>query len=152
MLTYDNPLIPDNHTGKPSSKRFQLQFSTYHKTLVRTNENQSIITLKVIQIFQEKSHHELQWSDETLADSKDCISDSTGVISKFIVMKFRKPPGNINYLTFTPSELKYVICFEEGKIEAFFRGEWFCRSYFHRGTIRGGLNRGAEAGCFMYWH
>ena len=55
-------LIPDNHTGKLSSKRFRLQFSTHHIKLVKINENQSIIKKKFNLIFRKKCHHGLLWS------------------------------------------------------------------------------------------
>ena len=38
--------------------------------------------------------------DKTLADTKNCLSDTTEVISKLIGVKFRKSPGNISYSTF----------------------------------------------------
>ena len=50
-------LGPDYHTVKSSSKGFQLQFPARHKKLLKTNENQSIITKKINPIFRKKSHH-----------------------------------------------------------------------------------------------
>ena len=39
---------------------------------------------------------------ETLADTKDCLSDTTKLTSKVIGVKFRKYQGNIKYSTFPP--------------------------------------------------
>ena len=52
-------LIPDYHTGKPSSKQFQKRFPAHHKKLGKMNENRSIITKKFNSIFWAKSHHGL---------------------------------------------------------------------------------------------
>ena len=60
-------LILDYHTGEPLSKWFQLRFPPQHKKLVKTNDNQSIITMKFNPIFQEKRqgfHLVTLWGDK----------------------------------------------------------------------------------------
>ena len=78
-------LIPHYHAGKPSSKRFQLRFSTHHKELQKRKKFEKKVTTDCYDL------------DESLADTKNCLSDTTDVISKLNEMKFRKSPGNINY-------------------------------------------------------
>ena len=86
-------LIPDYHTGTSSSKQFQLRFSTHHKGLIKTNENHSVITKNLTRYFVKNVTTDYCDSDQTLADTKDYMSDTTEVISKPIGEMFRKPPG-----------------------------------------------------------
>ena len=126
-------LISDYHTGKPSFKRFQLQFPAQNKKVVKTNENQSFITKKFNPIFQEKTTTNCF---DTNCFDKDCLGDIAEVISKFIGVKFRKPPGNTNYSTFPPGKYISVTFFQRGV---------FYRADFHRGTLQGRFSRGTEA-------
>ena len=66
------------------------------------NENQSIISKKYHSIFRENVSTDFCGPDETAADTKDRLSDTTKAVSKLIRVKFRKSPGNINYSTFSP--------------------------------------------------
>ena len=75
---------------KPSPKRFQLWFLTHHKKLVKTDKNQSMIMKKINRVFEEKVNTDCFNSDETLADTKDCLSDTTEVIPKIVGMEFGK--------------------------------------------------------------
>ena len=61
-----NSLISDYHTGKPTSKQFQLCFPTHHNKLIKANENQSIRTKKFDQIFCGKGHFELLLTQNSL--------------------------------------------------------------------------------------
>ena len=124
-------LIPDNHTGKLSSKRFRLQFSTHHIKLVKINENQSIINKKLNLIFRKNVTMDCCDPDETLADTKDCLSDTTAVISKLIGMRFRKLPRNICYLTFPPWWAKLCSMHRGGrKFKPFSAGSGFTGQSF----------------------
>ena len=87
-------LIPYYHTGKTSSKRFQLRISAHYKKLVKTNENKFIINKKFNPILGKTN------LDEILADAKDCLSATTRGISKLIEVKFRKSPGDNSYSRF----------------------------------------------------
>ena len=89
-------------TRENPSKRFQKQFPDHHKELVNMNGNQSIISRKIAWYFQKKVTTDSFYSDETLGDTKYCLSDTPEIISKLVEEKFRKPPGNINYWTFPP--------------------------------------------------
>ena len=48
---------------------------------------------KVEQYFEKKVTKECRDPDETLAYTKDCLSDTTRVISKLIGVNFKKSPG-----------------------------------------------------------
>ena len=66
-----NYLIPDYHTGKPTSKQFQLCFPTHHNKLVKENEKQSIKTKKFNQIFLGKAHLGLLLTQNSLGGSSE---------------------------------------------------------------------------------
>ena len=83
--------LPDSrlsHEKKRSSKQFQLRFPARHKKLVKLNKNQSIISIKINLMFQEKKVTTYCSDDRTVGwaprDTKDCLSDTTWVISKLI--------------------------------------------------------------------
>lgn len=60
--------------------------------------------------FDKKVTAEFYNPDETLANTKDCLSDTTGIISQFIGSNVRKSPGNINWEHFHWGKLNYIIC------------------------------------------
>ena len=62
-------LIPDIHTGKPSSKRFQLRFSAHNKKLIKLNKNKSFKTKNFN--FGKKVTPDCCGPNETLTDPKD---------------------------------------------------------------------------------
>ena len=82
-------LILDYKRGKLPYKRFQLSFPAHHKTLLKIDEDQSIITNKFNPLFWEEG---TGWGggggvtiycrdiDQTLANTRDYLSDVTGVI------------------------------------------------------------------------
>ena len=88
--------------------------------------------------------------DETLAEDKDCLSETTGVISKLIGAKFRKLPGNMNYSTLWSEETKlYNIRRGGRKIKLFsarsgFTGQIFIRE-LNGVDSSGGLRQGVNA-------
>ena len=106
-------LILDYKRGKLPYKRFQLSFPAHHKTLLKINEDQSIITNKFNPLFWEEgtgwggwgSHHLLSWHrpDPSKYQGLSKWCHWGNIISKFIGMKSRKWPGNINYSTFLPA-------------------------------------------------
>ena len=81
--------------------------------------------------------------NKTQADSKDSLSDTTSVISKFVRVKLRKSPANINYSRLPPGWTKlFNIHQEGGKFKIFFSVEWFNTPDFQRGTLGGGNSQG----------
>ena len=97
-----------------------------HKKPVKMNENQSIISKKYHSIFRENVSTDFCGPDETAADTKDCLSDTTKEVSKLIRVKFRKSPGNINYSTFSPGWTKlYNIHWGGSKFKHFSAGNGF---------------------------
>ena len=91
MLTIGDLPDPGSSHGK-ILKRFELRFSVHHKKLVKTYENQFIITKKFHPIFREKMS---PWITVVTILSVE-------VISKLIGVKFRKSTGNIKYSAFPP--------------------------------------------------
>ena len=65
-------LIPDIHTGKPSSKRFQLRFSAHNKKLIKSNKNKSFRTKNFN--FGKKVTPDCCGPNETLTDPKDWVT------------------------------------------------------------------------------
>ena len=81
-------LILDYKRGKLPYKRFQLSFPAHHKTLLKINEDQPIKTNKFTPLFWGGGPG---WGgggvtiycrdiDQTLANTRDYLSDVTGVI------------------------------------------------------------------------
>ena len=135
-------------TRENPSKRFQKQFPDHHKELVNMNGNQSIISRKIAWYFQKKVTTDSFYSDETLGDTKYCLSDTPEIISKLVEEKFRKPPGNINYWTFPPRWTKLCnIHRGGGKFFFLFQRE----VDFYRGTLQGRFTRGIDTWCSEYW-
>lgn len=123
-------------TRENPSKRFQKQFPDHHKELVNMNGNQSIISRKIAWYFQKKVTTDSFYSDETLGDTKYCLSDTPEVISKLVEEKFRKPPGNINYWTFPPRWTKLCnIHRGSRKIKLFSPGTGFTGQVFTRNPL-----------------
>ena len=131
-----NSLMSDYHTGKPTSKQFQLCFPTHHNKLVKANENQSIRTKKFNQIFWGKGHLRLLLTQNSLGWSSE---DRHGIPK---IQHFHR----VQY--FSLSEPNYVICFEKLDNLNLFSGEWFYRTNFHRATLRDGFSRVTETGVF----
>ena len=81
-------LILDYKRGKLPYKRFQLSFPAHHKTLLKINEDQSIITNKFNPLFGGVGRGGggggvtiyCRDIDQTLANTRDYLSDVTGVI------------------------------------------------------------------------
>ena len=70
--------------------------------------------MKFNPIFWKKSHHGLLWSQWDPADTKDCLSDTTNVISKRIGWSSEKYRGISLTQHFHQGELlNYVICIRE---------------------------------------
>lgn len=63
--------------GKPLYKWFQLSFPVLYENLVKTNENQPIITTKFNPTFREKVTTDCSKPEKTLAGNKDSLSDIT---------------------------------------------------------------------------
>ena len=115
--------------------------SIYRKKLVKTNEKQPTITKKFNPIFHEKVTTDYCDHDETLPGTMDCLSDINGMISKFIGVKFRNSPGNINYSTFPSGWIKSCnILRGGGKYNYFFTEEWFYWPDFHRANLWSGFS------------
>ena len=69
--------------------------------------------------------------DETLPGNKHCLSDITGVVSKFIGVTFRNSLGNINYSTFTSGWTKLCNILQWGwKSKSFKLGSVFTGQNF----------------------
>ena len=107
MLRYDNLANPESSQWNPSSKLFWLtsfwvdniQLLAHHKKVLKTNQNQSIITKKFNVILQGKGYYGLPWSWWDTAAHQRLIN-ITGLISKFIGVKFKYSLGAINYSMF----------------------------------------------------
>ena len=88
-------------------------------------------TKKLTRYFCKKVTTDCCEPDETLADTKDCLRDTTEIMSKLIKVKFIKSPG-ISIIQ---------QCHLDGlKTLTFFSGERFYRLEFHRGGPPGGFN------------
>ena len=112
--------------------------------MVKTNENQSIITMKFNPIFWKKSHHVLLWSQWDPSRHQGLPEWYHRCDIKKYWVKFRKTPGNINYSTFPPGWATKLCNMHQGdgKFSSSFQlqqrsREWFYRPNFHRGTRRG---------------
>ena len=95
VITWENPHSigfknGSQHTIKSLQKQMKSNLS-YRRNLTR--------------YFGKKVTTDYGDGDETLGDSKDYLNDNTEVISKLIVVKFRKSTWNINYSTFYRGEL-----------------------------------------------
>ena len=122
--------IPHYHTGKPSSKQFQLRFSVHHKKLVETNENQSIITKRFDPIFRRKSRHSLvrsRWDHRRHQGLPEWYH--RGNIKTHLV-NFRKSVGKIYYSSFRLGWTYYVI---QWKIETLLQREVVLQARFLTG-------------------
>ena len=70
-------------------------------------------------------------SDETLADTKDFLSNIPGIISNPVEVKFRKPIGNMNYSTFLPGCTKLCnMLWGGGKFKLLSAGSGFTDQIF----------------------
>ena len=104
-------LIPDYHTRNLSAKRFQLRFLAHHKSLVKVNENRSIITKKSNPIFWGKNHPGLLWSRWDLSIHQGLPKWYQRGNTKTNRDETQKITDEYQY--FHRGELNYVICFEE---------------------------------------
>ena len=100
MLRYDDLPDPGLSHAKSFVQTVSVSVPILPQKVGKKEQKQSIVTKKCNPNFREKVTTYCYDPDETLADIKDCFSNTTVVILKLIEVKFRISPENINYSTF----------------------------------------------------
>ena len=88
--------------------------------------------------------------DETLADTKGCLSDTTSVIPKLIGVQFRKSLGNIKFSKFLPGWTNYKICIGEVENSNFSQQGVVSKARFSPGSFLGWIQLGHWGRVFKF--
>ena len=85
--------------------------------------------------------------DETIADTMDCLCDTTEIISKPIRWSSGNHWGILIIQHFHRDELDYVICIGEVEISNFFQQRVVLQARISLGTLRREFTRGTQKDC-----